>query len=281
MGYGILFGRVHRWLACWGIGGLAVVLSVSEVQLTAQSFDRLLLRPRSEQGATSWTPGYLRSYDSQWPGSIEYVGLQALAGVEGYTLTLPPEAPVVDSCLFVDEDGLLSFLPKQTADACRAGEASIPGGDVGLSTQEPLAEAFEWDITNPIVPIAGIQPYWVRTWAATGSPEPDGAWLFAVPGGLSDPPVLTLWVYSSSGIGTDTYEASVACVTPRETIAFGALVFDNANPGSLTPVAAGRIHVLEFDLDSRDGWQVNDLCLVNVRKTTSVNLTFYLWMEIR
>ena len=273
-------GTNHWVLRAWVLYGLVCCYGFQD-GLVAQSFDRLLLRPRSDQGATTWTPGYLRFYDSQWPGSIEYVGLQALPGTARYTLTLPAEGPLVDSCLFVDEDGLLSFLPKQAADACRAGKASIPGGDVGLSTQETLAESLEWDIGTAIPPLAGIDPYWVRTWAATGSPIPDGAWLFAVPGGLSDPPVLTLWVYSSGGIGSDTYEASVGCVTPRETIAFGALVFDNANPGTLIPVAAGRIHQLEFDLDSRDAWLVNDLCLVNVRKTTSVNLTYYLWMEIR
>ncbi len=265
--------RLHHWLL-----NVLVALCFS-LALVAQSFDRLLLRPRSEQGATTWTPGYLRFYDSQWPGSIEYVGLQALAELERYTLTLPPEAPVADSCIVVDTDGLMSFVPKQAADACRAGKVSIPGGDVGLNTAEVNARSFQWDIAT--VSLSGIDPFWVRTWAAAGNVITDGAWLFAVAGGLSDPPVLTLWVYSSSGVGTDTFEASVGCVTPRETIAFDALVFDTANAGTLIPASSGRLHLLEFDLDNRDGWQVNDLCLVNVRPTTSGNLTFFLWMEIR
>lgn len=266
-------------LGCYSL----LLLLALGVEVRAQSFDRLMLRPRSTGGNT-YEPGEIRFYDSRWPSNDpEIVGLQARddpRGLERYDLTLPPAAAEVDSCIFVDPDGTMYFVATDSQSACRAGRSSIYGGDVGLGSQ--LVGQASWEYTLEGVSLTGVDPYWISVWAASGfvsAEGPHGAWVFALPGGVSDPPVLNLYVYSSSAIGPESFAAWVGCMTPNEElISFGAVELIRY-VASYDPGEAGRLHILSFELSDND-WEPNDLCIANVAPTTNVNVTKYLWMEV-
>ena len=123
------------WVISW-IAGLVCMVSIVA---SAQSFDRLLLYPRSlgngsyESGNLSWCGS------SPWPVSDpECVSLSAPAIVARYGLALPVAAPGSFSCLLVMTDGQMYFETAPNTSACRQGTAFM-----SVEAATYLDETFE------------------------------------------------------------------------------------------------------------------------------------------
>lgn len=260
------------------------ILFLLAVAVNAQSFDRLMLRPRAD-GVTDYDPGAIRFYDARWPAaalSVQYTGLQARdhESLERYTLTLPPAAATEDSCIIVDPDGQMSYAPLDAAGACRRGRYRLPGRYIGLNSWATGIGAT-WFYRLAGGALAGsIDPYWVDSYAIQENPN-FGAWIFPVPGGLSDPPVFWAYVIPGNAIGTNSLDYYVGCVTPStlleaddpqgilsfDLLGSPAAPFDEPHTSVFAAGAAGRLHRIEVELTNNADWHVGDLCIVAIKRT--------------
>lgn len=244
---------------------------------SAQSFDRLLLRPRKALGST-YIPGVMDfAGSSNWPSSNpNTIGLQARLSLEPYGLTWPTAGPSVDSCFLVDPTGQMSYLTKQSSTACKQGRARIQVQNVVLLSQVDGYESIEYARSK--FALAGDDMFWLEIWTQTESHL--GIWTFSVPPALSSPPKIDIYTYSSSGFGPDAFDVRIRCTTPGDGDLFNVASWDAANSSTISQTGATHIMKKTVTLTNNDDMTAEDLCQVAIERDGVANLMFFMGLVV-
>ena len=142
-----------------------------------------------------------------------------------------------------------------------AVDAIMPDGTTG---NIPTSNSRETVATT-----TGIDPFFYTLQYSGGD---KAQWTFHVPANYSSAPILTFWGEGSSATGTQTFSASLRCVTPNNSEGWTAIgkSFDTAN----TPSAVGFSTFLDsFDitLTNNDSMAAGDLCTLDLTLNTTGN----------
>ena len=243
---------------------LSVLFAVALLEpCFGQSFDRLVLRPRS-LGGGSYETAILKFCGADgWPTpDPECVGLRAPSTVTRYNLYLPIAAPVLPSCIAVNSAGQMSFV------ACGAGSIQLNTGDAILPADNPAR--------------------WSRTYgggaAAAGAyvellvgVNDHAMWTFNIPAGFTNQPTLKVWGEAGT---SDEYEASMRCVEPNTTDDWNLHDFDSPNEGTWLAPGVSGLNEMLIVLSNNDDMEDGDMCQLDLTRTAGSNVATWYHLEI-
>ena len=239
-------------------------LLVCSALASAQSFDRLILRPRA-QGDGTYLPAVLKFCGSDgWPTSDpECVGLQAPEIVERYDLFWPPAGPVLPSCIDVTPTGQMGFT------ACGAGLIFLSTSDAIFPPSDPAS----WSRTQagPSILAAFIEIH--------AEVNDHAQWTFVVPVGFTNQPTLVVW--GESGGSADEFEASIRCIQPNNNEDWTNGPFDSANTGTWISPGISGLNQMVIPLLNNDGMEADDICQLDLTKSVGSGISLYYQLEIR
>lgn len=234
---------------------------------SAQSFDRLVLRPRS-QGDGTYLPAVLKFCGStDWPTTDpECVGLQAPPEMERYDLYWPIAAPGLTSCIAVNAFGQMSFV------ACGEGVIQLNPGDAVF----PRSNQPTWSREHANVASIGGAAYVEIRFDETEH----AFWTFSVPAGFTNQPTLQVW--GEAGDEDDEWAASMRCLEPDVTNDWTAVQFDSANTGTWQSPGTTGLNLMVIPLVSNSGMEPGDLCQLNLALSSNDGgraLVYYLEIQ--